>query len=730
MVCLAFDGTISHSRNQLRIRRGTEDICVDAPSRFIDSAIQLCDGTRNVNDILASLPPSLNHEAFARFLAFLHEEGLLINANHLTLAALRYGRQMSPYGVSASAADIAKISHRFHPDSCGADEVDGEPVNNAPLAALFEARISEYTFDDASIELDQLLGMLWSVCGVVHAPHERLGSGAIRTTVPSAGSLQLLELFVCLQTTVASYGPGTYRVRFPAPRQVHLERINEDHEALMGVFAQPAHVRYATGAIFLAANIELAATKYRNRATQYLFTEAGAALQNGSLSAPRLELGYAVLGCYYEYAVQQLCELSAHQVVLGSAIFGPKPTPVQKEQLRRAPTFEFAWIMPESPRYALPAYMGRARRSGRHPIETWGVDKSSRQAYLKASAELIERQGFEQVPELPEAKTDDLEHWINPERFIQYTPTQFRRSTFPFQRFSLTATHRWKKAQTCGSSQEMWIPADLVYSHAALQRQSPPDHGEPLTYATTSGCAAGLTYAAALDRALLELIERDAFLRCWLQQCGGTSIPVETLPAEFQVRLQALQQAGCETGVQLLPSTWSTVIMIWAQHAELHFTTIGTAASDNPEIALSSALNELESRVFYWFNEPGPVKTRRLKDVRLATDHFLLYGMRQHYQKADRVLKIHRGTLGFHELRQLGKQACLPVAERFLQQDLVPVHVDITPSFPFVDQGRTALHVVKAFVPSLIPLWFGHGLAPLGMVAQYHANALFPHPFP
>lgn len=44
--------------------------------------------------------------------------------------------------------------------------------------------------------------------------------------------------------------------------------------------------------------------------------------------------------------------------------------------------------------------------------------------------------------------------------------------------------------------------------------------------------------------------------------------------------------------------------------------------------------------------------------------------------------------------------------------------------------GRVALTVVKAIVPSLVPISFGYGREPRAMVADCDPRSFFPHPFP
>lgn len=64
--------------------------------------------------------------------------------------------------------------------------------------------------------------------------------------------------------------------------------------------------------------------------------------------------------------------------------------------------------------------------------------------------------------------------------------------------------------------------------------------------------------------------------------------------------------------------------------------------------------------------------------------------------------------------------------------------VDMTPDGAAVEQGRVPLHVVRALVPGMVPIWFQAGLQPEGMPRLLQSvggakgaptSRLFIHPF-
>ncbi|MBB1627941.1 YcaO-like family protein [Achromobacter sp. UMC71] len=731
-MCPAVTGTAILTGRRLRIRHADGELSVTAPPAFLRAALDLCDGTRPVAAILSALPTAINPERFAAFLADLLAAGALVDGNLLTAHALQYASQAAPHGRSAPPLDTDRLSRRPRwPDATSTtDALSIDTVDAAAWMAPLTHRISCYVFANTAMPAGSLTGLLWALCGIVRTAHERLGADIARRTIASAGALHQVQPYVALRRPVDGHAPGIYRVHYPGPRQVALERVG-DVSLLVRAFVQPWHVQTATGAIFLAGDIALAATRYRNRAVQYLYTEAGAALHNGALAATALGLGYATLGCYDEAAVQALCG-TGPQLILGSAVFGPStdaPVPAGS-----GPELEFSWIDTSlldngAPQAAAPPlYLARAqqRRNAPDGDYSWGASQDPDTAYRKASAEVIERLAWN-TPDAPaEGCANDLPGTLDPSAFIRYRTAQYRRPGFPFRPFSATQRYHWTRAVHSDDGRSAWIPADLVYARPSLVRAGLA-LVPPLTYATTSGCAAGATPPEAIERALGELIERDAFMRHWLSQHPGTPLADTSLPADIQARLQRLRALPSEISIQRLDSQWAHVFIVWARDDTRCFTTLGAAAGNDPHATLAHALAELESRVLAWRHGPVPMISHPAA-VRTPADHFELYGVRRYYRRADTLFQAHAAAIDWRDLAQRPLRGAL--VHRLAAAGMAPVIVDLTTTQCVLDHGTRPLHVVKAFVPSLVPLSFGVGLEPLGMLAQVHRHAKFPHPFP
>lgn len=711
--------------NRLSLHLADGDITVQAERRLFRQIAALCDGTRTQIEILDSPSVAKNRDELERFMAFLFDAGILIDANRFCQTALRYARQTNPYGKSAEWASTGMIARRFSPDRRDESGVF-EPVGDTPLDALFESRNSAQTFAGGQVEYEALKSMLWSMCGVVSTHHERLGALAARRTVASAGAMHLLKLFVVLRGPTGPLAPGVYRVLFPTRKTIHFEAISEDAALLPRAFIKPWFLTFAAGAVFMAGDATIGSMRYRNRAVQYLFSEAGAALHNGGLVAPKLGLGFLTFGGYYESVVEQMCRLEG-DVVLGSAMFGNAATESQRTLLDTSRSLEFGWSEVRSEHFSIPHFLARARIEGNDGNEpTWGRDADPWNAYVKSVAEAVERQGFREPSPLEFGKIDTVADAIAPEAFLRYGKAQLNASGFPFSAFDPQQPYAWVTGVRQSTGQRVRVVSDLVHPRQYIQHEGPL--GPKITAPTSSGCAAHADWDEACARATLELIERDAFMRHWFAQRPGVAIRAETLPAAIGQRLTTLHGAGCQAGILWLDSPYVPCVLAWAQHEERGFTAVGGGCALDVAAAVDSALSEAETLVFAHFNDgfDGKVKPQ---DVLQPIDHANLYGQKRHFRRADGVLRAQR-EVDFASVVQVAPASIEALYEKLAEDGRSPLFFNITPQRPTMDQGRTSLRVCKALIPGLIPISFGRGLEPRGMVDNIHPSSKFPHPFP
>ena len=711
--------------NQLSLHLADGDITIQAERRLFRQIASLCDGTRTTKEILGDASAAKNRDELERFMSFLFEAGVLIDANDFCKTALRFSRQLNPYGKSAQWALTGRIARRFSSDR-NDDTAAFEKVGATPLDELFESRVSAHTFSGGPVSFEALKSMLWSMCGVVSTQHERLGPSIARRTVASAGAMHLLKLFVVLREPAGPLEPGVYRVHFPTRKTIHFEAISDDAALLPRAFIKPWFLTFAAGAVFLAGDATVGAIRYRNRALQYLFCEAGAALHNGGLVAPKLGLGFLTFGGYQESIVEELCHLD-DEVVLGSAMFGVATSQAQLALADGCRHLEFGWSESRSELFTMPFFLGRARIEGNDEGEpTWGRDTDPWMAYIKSAAEAVERQGFREPSPLVFGKIGSVADALSPDSFLRYSKTQLQSPSFPFQAFDTNHSYAWVTGVRQSTGEQVRVVSDLVHPRQSVRHEGVL--GPKITAPTSSGCAAHTDWDEAKARATLELIERDAIMRHWFTQQPGIAVIPDTLPASIQQRLASMQDAGCRAGILWLESPYVPCFLAWAQHEEQGFTAVGGGSGLDTAAAVNSALGEVETLVFAHLNEGFKDKAKP-ETVREPVDHANLYGQKRYFRRADGILHAQR-RVDFASVTQTAPASIDAVYSKLAEEDRSPIFFDITPERPYIDQGRTVIRVCKALIPQLIPLSFGYGLEPKGMLDKIHPSSKFPHPFP
>jgi ribosomal protein S12 methylthiotransferase accessory factor len=104
-----------------------------------------------------------------------------------------------------------------------------------------------------------------------------------------------------------------------------------------------------------------------------------------------------------------------------------------------------------------------------------------------------------------------------PSRFALFHPAQHAAGGLPFAEFTEDTQTAFVEGASLHDGSPAYLPAELVY----LGR--PATASLPIAYSTSNGLACAATFAEAVLRALLELVERDAVMLAW--KCG-LSLPL------------------------------------------------------------------------------------------------------------------------------------------------------------------------------------------------------------
>lgn len=163
----------------------------------------------------------------------------------------------------------------------------------------------------------------------------------------------------------------------------------------------------------------------------------------------------------------------------------------------------------------LGAHSARAEQTIGSGVETWnGSARPDREAAEAAAiAEALERYSAAYVPDeqLLFGSASELQDAVEPSQFALFSKRQYASDSFPYAAFDDRARVRWVEGRSLADGKRALVPAQLVYSTFSARTETETAIG----YCTSSGAACGATADDATLSALLELVERDAFMIVW-----------------------------------------------------------------------------------------------------------------------------------------------------------------------------------------------------------------------
>lgn len=328
-------------------------------------------------------------------------------------------------------------------------------------------------------------------------------------------------------------------------------------------------------------------------------------MQNLALIAAERGLGQLPLSAFDEARVAALFDM-ADQVTLISVVLG-KPLAVRA---RRAPMRRVHWTQTLQ---GLPHHLAIAWPQNDGPQGPanicFGRDSNALRAYQNAMCEAVERDAMAIVlPSLRWASMDTLQReaqtdlgMIDPRQVFSFSEYQYKLPGFPLDRFDPAANLPWVRMEGLTNSGQVWMLADFVTRRTAMtaapSEAGPPSR--PYSFVSSSGCAASPSRHHALQNALLELIERDAFMRFWMNRRHAVRLDFDRaeLGAGTTALCQRLKREGCRLALLRLATPWAHVVLSVAQHPALKFTLCGAGVDWALADAAHKAMGEIATGV-------------------------------------------------------------------------------------------------------------------------------------
>jgi ribosomal protein S12 methylthiotransferase accessory factor len=322
-------------------------------------------------------------------------------------------------------------------------------------------------------------------------------------------------------------------------------------------------------------------------------------------------------------------------------------------------------------------------------LRGYGKGLTQSQALASAVGEVLELQAAAQPDPtrlILAPFADIAAQAFDPRWLCLYSPMQYQRPLFPFKPFDPLQPIHWIQGRWSDTGERVYLPAFAVY----LSDQLAP---EALCQVTSNGLAAGISYEAARDHAVLELYERDAFLLSWLAQLPKTKVDPLQLPPSTAHIIEHLQTRGARTEVYLLaegPPALVALAVGIGDGIEWPAYTLGLGAAQNSGGAIEKAILELgqtsPSLARIWRRQETSVPARP-QDIKTLREHALYYCDPSHRSEFQSWLAAPAGLSNISSLN-------VRIAT-----------VDITPS-NLID---SPFQVVRALGKGLQPIYCGYG---------------------
>lgn len=644
----------------------------------------LCNGINSVDMIVAELP-DIDTDFVVGFLNDLNTLGVVVDSRKVYEYFHAISSNPMVYTSDLTSDEIAAhVKSPRMPVKAGR-VFAFRPNLDSELAKLQLRRWSVRSFTDELLSIDEIGGLL------------DVGYSLRRHAVPSAGGLYPMKIFAIVLRDQKDFPAGYY------------EYDNEnDRLVLFGETPDPQRVFYAFNDIELpfgapvvlviAADANRQTHKYSNRGYRFMAIEAGQIVQNISLGAVEIGLATCELGSLLDAVIVDELGLEGCLPFLAIAI-GKAATSMSHDSTvaQIADRFEKAFVgegKPVQRTWAIDdtladnydkSYVQFLALTENGQI-TSGISTSWADAKLKAIAEGYERQRAASYRFDVRSSARELPGpWLDPRVVTPLSARQYENLPY-LQTFDENLEIEWiRGVNEVGNT--IFVPVDLVfYPLHNMERKSVVD-------TCSSGFATYTDYQEAVDRGLLELVERDSLMRSWYEKKSPRKLDFDILPVHLQNRVRFWQEQGREVFVLDLSQRGVIIVevIITADNYPCFVSGASSSVGSFEEAAIK-AFYEAESRLIFGLNEDN---ARRItpNEVHSVLDHELLYAQSKDYH-------VHVQFLFDGILSDVAPVATASLPE--LKEELKAVVVDVS-------EDDSPLKVVKVLSQELIPISFGYG---------------------
>ena len=312
------------------------------------------------------------------------------------------------------------------------------------------------------------------------------------------------------------------------------------------------------------------------------------------------------------------------------------------------------------------------------------------EAMIKSLAEAYERytSGIMRVDAISPATQLGETAWLDPRQIVPLRPFAFQ--YYDLVEFDPSHNCQWVLGKRYSSGEPVMVPVDLVfYPLAETQIGRVPCYS-----CSSNGVAAHTDQGVAAEKALLELIERDAISVTWYAKRKVSALPASVLPKDIQLRMNHWTRKGY--GVKFLNLTLDSVPVVLATiYSRVHYPHFisGAAAGFNWSEAIVKAWDEAELLLLN-LRHGKRVKPLHFQEVRSPANHGSIYYIGDNLDQIKWLVDAEEAEVSAPSIRDGFELLGL----------FNPVLLDITPA-----ESGCDLKVVRAISENLLPINFGYG---------------------
>lgn len=662
------------------------------------SILRLCDGVTKSEVIAKEVGKKLglSKKHVVGVIEDMTSLEILIDSREAYKFFHKLGNNLSPFSTGLNPSEIYAIQNSKHlPSKTGV--VSSLGSLSSTIGDLGMSRKSCRNFSKKPVSKNQLSELLR-----VAYSHDVKSS-------PSAGALYPIRIYALLLQNVDDLSTGMYEYN-PESHTLTCFDNQIDTQQLEFAFNSESILHNAPVILVVSAELDRQPAKYANRGYRYSLIEAGHVAQTIHLVSEEMGLSTLEYCGFQDNVLSESLGSSESGIVpiLTIAVgFQSEDDEDNEDELADQLVADLVgkgkpvnWLhQVNSPKneseLSFFYFTSHFRSTGHDDAKAsykdrlcGGTSTSYSIATVKAVAEGYERyrSGVLRVDHVASAQSI-TDKWLDPRIYAPYSTAQTNQLEGQTQ-FSVDREWEWVEGYDLATREKVLAPLDLVFYPLSSDKLG----RELCHYANSNGVAAHTTYDAAIQGALIELIERDVVARNWFEKTPPAKVAFEALPVHWQRRARFWADRGYEIDI-LDMSQYGVCVANVVVHSEdvyPHFVT-GTAASiDSFNSALTKAFQEAELSLVAMREEGS--KPMSVEQLMQPTDHGLLYAQKEYLAKVDYLWS------GCYNVPNEPSATPESLAEVFN-----PTVIDLSGSYQ-------VLKVVRVLAEDLVPINFGYGV--------------------